>query len=155
EIAAARAFSLAAQDDAAALRDADAALAYFGKTVQIRVAELLLQRGRILARLNRPADAEASWRRGLDIVEDQRPSLRDELMRVSRTAALWDLYAELLGRMASDSRKSLEIAERSHARELLFSLNRERSPRALSVFDWQAALSNGSRALVYAQLPSR
>ena len=155
EIAAARAFSLAVSDDAAALRGADEALAYFGEAVQIRVAELLLQRGRILVRLGRPADAEESWRRGVAIVEDQRPSLRDEMMRVSRTAALWDLYTELMGQMAGDSRRSLEIAERSHARELLFSLNRERSPRALSISDWQQALSNGSQALVYAQLPSR
>ena len=72
EIAAARAFSLAVRDDAAALRGADDALAYFGGNVQIRIAELLLQRGRILARLGRPADAEASWRRGIAIVEDQR-----------------------------------------------------------------------------------
>jgi CHAT domain-containing protein len=155
EIAAARAFSLAVGDDAAALHAADEALAYFGKTVQIRVAELLLQRGRILARLGRPADAEASWRRGIAIVEDQRPSLRDELMRVSRTAALWDLYTELMGHFATDSRRSLEIAERSHARELLLSLNPGRNPRALSITDWQEALSNGSQAIVYAQLPSR
>jgi tetratricopeptide (TPR) repeat protein len=155
EIAAARAFSLAVGDDAAALRAADEALAYFGKTVQIRVAELLLQRGRILARLGRPADAEASWRRGIAIVEDQRPSLRDELMRVSRTAALWDLYTELMGHFAADSRRSLEIVERSHARELLLSLNPGRNPRALSITDWQEALSNGSQAIVYAQLPSR
>jgi hypothetical protein len=83
--------SLAVRDDTAALHAADEALTYFGKTVQIRAAEPLLQRGRILARQDRPADAEASWRRGIAIVEDQRPSLRDELMRVSRTAALWDL----------------------------------------------------------------
>jgi CHAT domain-containing protein len=155
EIAAARAFSLAVLDDVTALRGADEALTYFGGAVQIRVAELLLQRGRILARLGRPAEAEASWRRGIAIVEDQRPSLRDELMRVSRTAALWDLYTELMGQMASDGRRSLEIAERSHARELLLSLNPERRPRTLSIADWQAALTDGSQALVYAQLPSR
>jgi len=155
EIAAARAFSLAVRDDAAALRGADEALTYFGGNVQIRVAELLLQRGRILARLGRLADAEASWRRGIAIVEDQRPSLRDELMRVSRTAALWELYTELMGQIATDSRRALELAERSHARELLLSLNSERNPRTLSIADWQEALSGGSQALVYAQLPSR
>lgn len=155
EIAAARAFSLAVRDDTAALHAADEALTYFGKTVQIRAAELLLQRGRIRARMGRLADAEADWRRGIRIVEDQRPSLRDELMRVSRTAALWDLYTELMGQIATDSRGSLEIAERSHARELLLSLNPERNPRALSIADWQEALSNGTQALVYAQLPSR
>jgi hypothetical protein len=105
--------------------------------------------------MGRLADAEADWRRGIGIVEDQRPSLRDELMRVSRTAALWDLYTELMGLLATDSRQSLEVAEHSHARELLSSLNPERNPRTLSIADWQEALSNGSQALVYAQLPSR
>src|SRR5207237_5468237 len=52
-------------------------------------------------------------------------------------------------------RRALEMAERSHARELLFSLNPERDPQTLSLADWQRALSSGRQAIVYAQLPSR
>jgi CHAT domain-containing protein/tetratricopeptide (TPR) repeat protein len=155
EIAARRSFSLSGQNDAAALKAADEALAFFGNTVRMRIAELLLQRGRIHTRLGHNADATKDWLRGIEIIEDQRPSLRDELLRVSRTASLWDLYTELLSQATSDGRRALEIAERSHARELLFSLNPERDPRTLSLADGQQALSGGGQAIVYAQLPSR
>jgi CHAT domain-containing protein/Tfp pilus assembly protein PilF len=155
EIAARRSYSLSGQHDAAALKAADEALAFFGSTVRIRIAELLLQRGRIHMRLGHNADATKDWLRGISIVEDQRPSLRDEMLRVSRTASLWDLYTEVLNESTSDGRRALEIAERSHARELLFSLNPERDPQTLSLADWQQALSGGRQAIVYAQLPSR
>ena len=155
EIAARRSFSLSGQNDAAALRAADEALAFFGTTLRIRIAELLLQRGRIHMRLGHNADATKDWLRGIEIVEDQRPSLRDEMLRVSRTASLWDLYTELLSQATSDGRRALELAERSHARELLFSLNPERDPQTLALADWQQALAGGRQAIVYAQLPSR
>jgi tetratricopeptide (TPR) repeat protein len=155
EIAFRRAYSLSGQNDSAALQAADEALAFFGKTVRIRIAELLLQRGRIHMRLGQPEDAKQDWIHGIEIVEDQRPSLRDEILRVSRTASLWDLYSELLNQATSDSRLALEIVERSRARELLFSLSPERDPKTLTLADWQHALSGGRQAIVYAQLPSR
>ena len=155
EIAARRSFSLSGQNDAAALQAADEALAFFGNTVRMRIAELLLQRGRIHLRLGHNADATNDWLRGIEIIEDQRPSLRNEILRVSRTASLWDLYTELLSQATSDGRRALEIAERSHARELLFALSPSRDPQTLLLADWQQALSGGRQAFVYAQLPSR
>jgi CHAT domain-containing protein len=155
EVAAYRSFSLMGRDDRAALAASDLALTFFGDSVRMRLAELLLQRGRIHMRLGQAAEATRYWLRGVDIVEDQRSSLRDELLRVSRRAAIWDLYTELVDQARFDARRALELLERSHARELLYSLNPNQTSEAVSLDEVQRALPAGVQAIVYAQLSSR
>ena len=154
EIDALSSYCFAGRDDVRALAAASRAIAYFTGSVRIRLAELLLQRGRIYMRLGQGGSAERDWRAGIAILENQRLAIRDEQLRVSRTARLWGLFDALIEHLKSDSRKALEIAERSRARELLYSLAPGRAPDLLTTSDLQQALPERVDALVFAQLPS-
>jgi CHAT domain-containing protein len=155
EVNAYRAFSLAGSQDRAALAAASSAIAYFEQSVRIRLAELLLQRGRIHKHLGDLASATADWTRGVQIVEDQRPALRNELLRIARTAAFWDLFGELIDGERHDPRAALALAERAKARELVYSLAPDQTPQQLSLAGAQALLSDGAQMVVFSQLRER
>jgi len=145
----------AAQQDRAALAAASAAIAYFDQSVRIRLAELLLQRGRIHKRLGDLASAKADWTRGVQIVEDQRPALRNELLRIARTAAFWDLFGELIDIERADPRAALALAERAKARELVYSLAPDQTAQRLSLARAQELLTDGAQMVVFSQLRER
>src|SRR4029079_15455441 len=143
EVAAARAFSLAGRNDPAALAAASDAIGFFGTSVQVRLAEVLLQRGRIHERLGDVPAAMADWEQGVDVLEDQRPALQNELLRIARTAAFWDLFGELIDHQRSDPLVSLSTAERARARELVYSLAPDQSPERFSIAAVQKVLADG------------
>jgi CHAT domain-containing protein len=155
EVSSYRAFSLSGHDDRAALAAASAAIDYFSGTVQVRLAELLLQRGRIYKRLGDLDQASADWARGVQIIEDQRPALRTELLRISRTAALWDVFGELIDHSRNRPEDALALAERAKARELISSLAPDQHAEAFSWDRLRQALDDGAQAVVFAQLPQR
>ena len=75
--------------------------------------------------------AVEAWQRGLDALEDQRPSIRDERIKISHLADIWDMYAELIQELTDTGRSdaALDVAERGRARALLDSLRaKERAP---------------------------
>jgi CHAT domain-containing protein len=146
----------ASTDPAAALRGLTTAIDYFdGFGRRFRLAELLLHRGRVHRALGDSAAAMADWTRGAELLEDQRPSIREEQLRISRTADVWGLFSELIELQAADAAASLHAFERAKARELLDAITSDREQRALSVADLQGCLPQDARAVVYGVLPTR
>ncbi len=135
---------------AEAIAGLSSAIDYFsGAERRFRLAELLLHRARLYSRLDQPALADADLQRGIEVLEDQRPAIRDEQLRISRAAEVWGLYAESIQLRRRDPRASLAMLERARARELLDQLSRTQESRSLDIASLQACLPRGSQALVY------
>lgn len=143
--------------NAQSLASINRAVAYFDRTGnRLMLAPALLTRGRLFARSAQPAAAEADWKRGAAIVEDQRPEIRDAQLRISRLDRVWELFEELISSAAQhDAVQALEIAERGRARQLLDSLARHQTIQPLAGSELYRWLPAGADALVFAALPDR
>jgi hypothetical protein len=122
---------------------------------QFRTAALLLLRGRAYNRGGDRVRAEADWSRGIHFLEDSRLAVRDEQLRIARTASMWDLFDELIDSQRDRPSLALQTVERTHARELLDSMAPRTSFagfRPTTSFSW---LPDGSAALVYASVANR
>lgn len=111
---------------AAAVAELTTALTYFhDRGLQHRLAGAYLWRGRALANSGRFDAAEDDWRSGIAILEDQRPQIRDEQLRISHLSSLWDLYGEMISSLAlrrGRPEEAFAFVERSRARALLDSM---------------------------------
>jgi len=142
-------------DPSKALPAVSRAVQYFDDARQpFRLAELLLLRGRLHRAVGSSPDAIADWRRGAQLLEDQRPHLRSEQLRISRTDQAWDLFGEIID-ATTDHVAALAVAERARSRELLASLSPGSEQRAWPVDRLQAVLPADAIALVYAVRPQR
>jgi CHAT domain-containing protein len=113
------------------------------------LAATYLWRGRAHLALGDHAAAEADWRAGIQALEDQRPDIRDEQLRISHMSQLWDLFGELVRLLAVQLDRPAEAAalvERSRARALLDSL--ARTQRLAPVDPVQAAKTLPSGVVV-------
>jgi len=122
---------------------------------RFRTVTLLLDRGRAQALRRNPKLAEADWETGIDIFEDQSLSVRDQQLRIARTADAWDLFDELADSQRTRPAEALATVERGRARELLDSLKRDQAGAAFepeTSYDW---LPRDVVVLVYATLPKR
>ena len=149
---------LAPSPDPATRAGLDTALTHFERTGnRIMQAPVLLARGRWKAGHGETASAEQDWRRGLEIIEDERPQIRDAQLQVSRLDRVWELYEELIDLVVRrDPEAALAISERGRARQLLDALSRTTHPRRpLEGSAMRTWLPAGVRALVYASLPDR
>ncbi len=132
------------------------AIEYFsGAQRRFRLAELLLHRARLYNRLNQPGSADADLQQGIAVLEDQRPAIRDEQLRISRAAEVWGLFAEAIRLRQGDARASLAMLERARARELVDHLSRAQRTTAMEVSSLQACLPDGAQALVYYVQPQQ
>lgn len=120
-----------------------------------RVAELLLFKGRALAKMGQTANARLAWEHGLAILEDQRAEIRDEQLKVLRTAGLWELFGELIDATLQDATESLGYAERSRGRQLLDRMTAGQTPRSFPVTTLQSSLRPNEVALIYTVEPKR
>lgn len=128
-----------------------------GSGSRFRLAEAHLQRGRIHRRLGRADLAEVDWRRGVALLEDQRPGVRDEQLRISHLAQAWDLFGELAALLVDrgDVVEGLRIAERGRARALLDSLAPGQQAAVVDVERLASRLGADTAAVVYLTLPDR
>jgi len=153
EVDAIRAAVLGADQATEAIESASRAIAFFSRAFTIRLAELLLLRGQLHNGHGQRAFAIADWERGAAVIEDQRASIRSEQLRMSRTASMWDIYAELIRAHKTSPKESLRVSERARARELLYSLAPTQSVGSVSLADTQRVLGPDAIAVVYRQLP--
>lgn len=122
---------------------------------RLRLARLLLIRGRAYRAAGDTAAAEKDWSDGAAIFEDQRPDIRDSQERISHFDQMWDLFRELIAVRASNAVASLEVAERFRGRALLDSLSRDRRAVPLSGESMYRWLPQGVTVIAYAVLPER
>lgn len=83
-----------------------------------RLAEILLERGRVRLATGDRAGAVDDWVRGVSHVESETAAIADRQARISRSSRVWDLYGELIEANAQDPLRALSFAERSRARAL-------------------------------------
>jgi CHAT domain-containing protein len=147
---------MASSDPGRAVQGLTAAIDYFERAGRrFRLAELFLHRGRLHRALGNTAAARADFMRGAEVLEDQRPAIREEQLRISRTAEVWDLFTELIALHGNDAEASLQVFERAKARELLEALARDREQHALTVTALKACLPHDTMAVSYAALPDK
>ena len=138
----------------AAIQGLSTAIEYFNhEDRRFRLAELLLHRGRLYRDLHQDALARADWNNGSAVLEDQRPAIRDEQLRISRAAEVWGLFSESIQSLEGEPRAALAVLERAKARELLDDLSRSQQRPARDVASLQACLPEGVSALVFYVLP--
>lgn len=156
DIAWAAGVSLHRLEPAAAIDQLTTALeVYRGTQFRSRLAEILLARGRARLATGDPAGARRDFEDGLAIFEDQRPEIREEQLRISRTSELWGLYEEALRLDIGDKAQALATAERSRARALLDSLAVGHDAPPLRGTELSAWLPDGVTALEFASLSDR
>ena len=108
--------------------------------------------GRAALADGRRAEAEAAWRDGIDALESDNKSAREERLRIARTSDVWEIYDDLI-RLLVDNRQphqALEVAERGRARALLASLDATYRPAPIT-----ATLGTRATILYYALLRDR
>lgn len=107
-----------------------------------RTTSLLLQIGRARLAAGDTESAQAAWLQGVEMLEDQRPAIRDEQLRLSRTSDTWDIFDELILHSRPSPVAALSYLERAHARELLDALPVTQSatsvPQVMTT-DWMPA----------------
>jgi CHAT domain-containing protein/tetratricopeptide (TPR) repeat protein len=145
--------SLRSRPDLAASAIDDAIRQLVAENRGFRVADLLLMEGRARAMAQDPQGARAAWERGVAVFEAQRLATREASARTQRTAALWDLYGELIDATIDEPNVSLAYAEQSRARSLLDNFTGAAVPMPIEAA--QAALREREAAVVYAARPSR
>lgn len=132
------------------------ALEHFAKRGFFHVmAETYLRRGQAHATLGRLDEAEADWRAGIEVFEDQRPEIRDEQLRISHMSQLWDLFGEMIRSRAvrrNQPEDALPYIERSRARALLDSLGPRQRMRPGDPIQIVRQLPGESTVLVYTVL---
>jgi CHAT domain-containing protein len=126
---------------------------------QIRLAQLLLQRGRAYARRDRHDLAEPDFRASIDALQRQQVTLRNDPGRLSHLDNAWDAFGALINHLAlvkGAPDLALEIAEQSRARALLDEIDARRA-REPPVAPTSASPSGttGTLALYYVVLPER
>lgn len=140
------------RDHGRAVQSLTRALEEFQRTENsIAAAPALLARGRAHRDAGRIDAAREDWLRGLTVIEDQRASIRDAQLRVSRLDRAWDLYEELIDLERASPLTALEFAERGRARQLLDAM----APTKLEPLAGRAlleAVPRGAIAVVYACL---
>lgn len=144
----------AARAPAAAIPNLSEALAFFDQEKSsVRMASVLLERGRAYRALGDPVSARRDWEAAASLVENQRPEVREAQLRISRFSALWDVFAELERASRSSPAESLTASERARARQLLDSLapgQRSTPLTAPGLWSW---LRPGDVAVEYSALP--
>jgi CHAT domain-containing protein/tetratricopeptide (TPR) repeat protein len=92
-----------------------------------------------------------AWRRGAEVFEDQRPSVRDEQIRISHLSDVWELYGELIRHLSirGDTYGALNVAEHARARVLLDSLSTTQRATVKAVADVQSKMNPETVMLVY------
>jgi CHAT domain-containing protein/tetratricopeptide (TPR) repeat protein len=119
------------------------------------LADVLLARGRAYRATGNPAEAERDWTEGTRILDDQRPGIRDDQLKISRADQLWALYSELIDITSDRPVRALSVAEHQRARALLDSLDRGQKPPLVdppALYDW---LPEDTTVLAYAALPTQ
>jgi CHAT domain-containing protein/tetratricopeptide (TPR) repeat protein len=140
----------------AAVRDLTAAYDSFNRrNLPFLLADVLLARGRAYRAAGNLAEAERDWTEGAQILDDQRPGIRDDQLKISRADQLWDLYSELIGITSDRPERALSVVEHQRARALLDSLDRGQKPPLVdppALYDW---LPENTTVLAYAVLPTQ
>lgn len=137
-----------------ALQGLSAAIDYFqAQNRPFRLAELLLTRGTLYARLGERARATEDLEKGAVFLEDQRPALRSEQLRITRSAEVWELFGQLIDLNIADAAASLAIVERARSRELLDHIGPDRQLKSKPISELQAVLPEDAVALEYAVRP--
>ena len=88
----------------------------------VRLANLLLWRGRLHARAGDTAAAEADWQRALQALEAERATVSAEALRLAQAGSLRGLYSEIALSRVKDGRsaaESLAPLDRGRARTLV------------------------------------
>ncbi len=146
------------QPDRAAVAAAEA-LGY----MQTRQSLFLMARahltlGRIeLSRGHRETALE-EWQRGIQVLEDQRPSIRDEQTRISHLSDVWDLYSESIDQLTADPGSTtlgLALAERARARTLLDVLTKTQHADVILPDAARQSLDAQSAIVVYSVIDKR
>lgn len=153
EAATYRAYLLADQNRTAAIASATEALTFFQDGFDLRVVELLLVRGRLFRDSGQVGHARADWERAATMLDDQRPSIRSEQLRIARTAKHWAVYVELIRSHLDSPSEALSASERGSARELLHSLDHHEQVRTIDVNVIRRSLKPGGLAVVFRILP--
>ena len=98
------------------------------------------------------AEAAAAWQRGIEALENDNLSARDEHLRIARTTDVWALYDDLTRLLVDQQqpREALAAAERGRARALLSAL--APSPDPLTI---NATLGASATIIYYALLRNR
>jgi CHAT domain-containing protein len=110
------------RDPARAVNSASVALTRYAElNTLFRAASLLQVRGRAYARLGQTREAQADYRRGIEVIEGDRARMREQGLRVSYLDSVWDLYGRLMERLIDDGdfAGAFEVSERSRSRTLL------------------------------------
>lgn len=144
-------------------RPCDSTLLFDGVTETVRriapnqLAATLLERGRAQRACARDlAAAEASFRAGIEVFEEQRRGQRDLQMRISRLDQAWDLYGELIRLLAIDRRQvddAFLLAERSRAQSLADTVGLDGPGDPFDPTQLQAGLPFGTTLVSYVVLP--
>lgn len=88
----------------------------------LRLARLLLLRGRVHDRAGNRTLAEADWNQAVDLLEGERATVRADQLRLTQAGSLRALLAEIAHSRVRDGRspaESLEPVERARARTLV------------------------------------
>jgi CHAT domain-containing protein len=122
DIAAATALTMREVDDARTIAELDRSITYVREQQShIRLAQLLLERGRAHLRLGRSAEAERDFNAGIAELEDQRHRLGERDLRIAYFDQAEKLFSDLALLLLQRRRagEAYEVLERSRARELL------------------------------------
>lgn len=135
-----------------AVRHLSRAMDYFEQNGSVlRTASLFLTRGQAYEAAGADAEAEADYRRGIEIFEQRRKGLESEELRISYFEQAWDLFSYMiraaLKRGAVDV--AFEFAERARARTLLDSWTTTRAEPAPSSIEIFRAKLPSSTLVVY------
>jgi CHAT domain-containing protein len=146
-------------DDPTRSRQAiDAAIAYAQRANRTnRLPTLYLARGRTNRTLDRPAEAETDYRRGLTVFEQLHRGIAAESARLAFFDRAWDLYADATDLLASTSRmeEALAIAESGRARDLTAQVAAAPFAAADLLPRVRAALDAQTSILFYSSLDAR
>ncbi len=130
-----------------------AAIGFFERrNAPIRLAEVLLHRGRAFETLHQLSKAEDDWQRGANAIVAQQKTIRNEGLRISRLSGAWDTFDELLRDARRNPAILFQVAESSRSVELYGALEGARADVAVGPAAWRWLPPQVS-ALVYTVLP--
>lgn len=119
-----------------------------------RLAELLMHRGRLYRTIGSTTDATIDFERGIAVLEDQRPAIREEQLRISRSSEVFGLFQDLIDVVSDNAASALLAADRAKARELHY---QTAAPLKIgtSLKELTNCLGDSTAVVAYATLPNR